>query len=46
MKVRPNRRTKKRLQYLANYAECSMARMAATLLQEYQYARNAISTAT
>lgn len=46
MKVRPNRRTKKRLQYLATNADCSMARMAATLLQEYQHARDAISANT
>lgn len=46
MKLRPNRRTKKHLQYLANNAECSMAKVAATLLKEYQHARDAISTAT
>lgn len=46
MKIRPNRRTKKRLQYLASNANCSMVRMAATLLQEYQHARDAISTTT
>jgi predicted transcriptional regulator len=41
MTIRPNRRTKKRLQYLATTANCSMARMAATLLKEYEHARNA-----
>lgn len=40
MIIRPNKRTRKHLRALSSHAHCSMARMAARLLQEYVNARD------